>query len=57
MDIQSPGPFLRDRLFLGGEYEGWLVMLVAKDETGLIKVFGHEFYKDGLNKRCIFLKS
>jgi hypothetical protein len=57
MDIQSPEPYLQARLFLGGEYEGWLVMQAKKDQTGLIKVFGLEFDKDGQNKRYIFLES
>jgi len=57
MDIQSPEPFLQVRLFPGGEYEGWLVMQAAQDETGLILVFDPEFDKDGQNKRYIFLES
>ena len=37
--VAGPAPSLDVSLFPGGEYEGWIVLLAAKGETGVLLVF------------------
>lgn len=37
--VHGPDPVLDFDLFPGGEYEGWTILQIGKDETGLIAIF------------------
>lgn len=55
--VVDPDPSLDISLYPGGEYEGWIVVQAAKDETGVILVFEPLFDFSGQNKRFISLES
>lgn len=52
----APDPRLDAYLFPGGELEGWIVVQVAKDETGILLVFDPIWDFGGSNKRFISLE-
>jgi hypothetical protein len=54
--VVDPEPALDAYLFPGGEYEGWVVVQVAKGETGIMLVFEPLFEFSNQNKRFISLE-
>ncbi len=52
----GPDPELDANLYPGGEAEGWIVLQVAKGETGLILVFDPVFEFLGANQRYLALE-
>lgn len=52
----DPNPMLDATLYPGGEFEGWITMQAAKDETGIKLVFEPVFEFSGQNKRFISLE-
>ena len=54
--VVDPNPSLNASLYPGGEYEGWVVLQVARLETGIILVFEPLFDFSGNNRRFISLE-
>lgn len=52
----DPNPMLDAALYPGGEFEGWITVQAAKDETGVVLVFEPVFDFSGQNKRFISLE-
>jgi hypothetical protein len=55
--VVAPDPQLDTNLYPGGEAVGWVVLQVAKNETGVILIFNPVFDFGGNNKRYISLGS
>lgn len=54
--VVEPSPELSITLFPGGEYEGWVILQAAQDETDLIAVFEPLLDFSGKNKRFLSLE-
>lgn len=54
--VVDPDPTLDIYLYPGGEYEGWIVLQAAKDDTGIVLVFDPLLDFSGKNKRFISLE-
>ena len=54
--IVPPTPALDISLFPGGEYAGWVILEIAKGETGIMLVFESLFDFIGSSRRFIALE-
>jgi hypothetical protein len=54
--VVDPDPMLDVSLFPGGQYEGWVVLQAAQDETGLTAVFEPLFDFGNENRRFLALE-
>ena len=54
--VVDPDPQLDISLFPGGEYDGWIVVQAAKEETGIKLIFEPLFDISGKNKRFVSLE-
>jgi hypothetical protein len=54
--IVDPSPMLDVTLFPGGQYEGWVTLQAAQDETGLLAVLEPTFALTSKNRRFLSLE-
>jgi hypothetical protein len=54
--IVDPSPVLDATLFPGGQYEGWVTLQAAQDETGLLAVFEPWFALTSKSRRFLSLE-